>query len=98
MFKEKLALKKTLQISFCKNLIKHILLFLSVLTLFSCSSKKRYNSNQYYQQRYKEPNSRIYQNPYAVPQYYYPDTDYYYLPPQNQYNVEPVQKFGVDYR
>lgn len=57
----------------------------------------QYQPPQYYQgyvQPYYQPNSRAYSNPYALPQQYatpYYDSDQYYVPPTNYYNIERNQ-------
>lgn len=51
-----------------------------------------------YQQQYYPPNSRAYNNPYVLPQQYaspYYDTDQYYVPPTNYYNIERPQSGGA---
>ena len=55
--------------------------------------QNQYAPTQQYQPYYI-PNSRAYTNPYALPQQYaspYYDTDQYYVPPTNYYNIERNQ-------
>jgi len=81
-------------------MLKYLLVIL-MLFVFSCAKD---NNNyypqgyapqpyqqQYYPQQYYRPNSRAYSNPYTLPQQYaspYYDTDQYYVPPTNYYNIE----------
>ena len=55
--------------------------------------QNQYAPKQQYQPYYI-PNSRAYTNPYALPQQYatpYYDTDQYYVPPTDYYNIERNQ-------
>jgi hypothetical protein len=57
-----------------------------------------YNAPSNYYQPYYQPNSRAYNNPYALPQQYaspYYDTDQYYVPPTNYYNIEKPVSSGA---
>ena len=75
--------------------------------IYSCASKQdqyygNYKTPYQYQNQYApiqqyqpyQPNSRAYSNPYAFPQQYAPpfyDSDQYYVPPTNYYNIERNQ-------
>ena len=83
------------------------LLIIFCIFVYSCSSKQDqyYENNKIpyqYQNQYAPiqqyqpyiPNSRVYTNPYALPQQYSPpyyDSDQYYIPPTNYYNIEGNQ-------
>jgi hypothetical protein len=88
---------------------KYFLIILVIIN-FSCSNnkmqKKFTNPNQYQYQpqyyqapvMYYQPNSRAYSNPYALPQQYatpYYDSDQYYIPPTNYYNIEKPANTGA---
>ena len=87
------------------KMLKYFLIIIC-LFVCSCSSGQDNNYGNYktpYQNQYAPkqqyqpyyiPNSRAYTNPYALPSQYatpYYDTDQYYVPPTDYYNIERNQ-------
>lgn len=87
-------------------MFKYFLIIFCIF-IYSCASKQdqyygNYKTPYQYQNQYApiqqyqpyQPNSRAYNNPYAFPQQYAPpfyDSDQYYVPPNDYYNVERIQ-------